>query len=201
MGQAATLEARVEDPKGRPCADAVIAVRAKNAGAVPAGDLEVQVIDQVDKEFVPRVRAVRVGTPISFPNGDDIRHHVYSFSDAKKFELPLYKGTPTAPVIFDQPGVVVLGCNIHDWMMAYVYVLDTPYFGITGPDGTVRIQGLPPGEYDVEVLHPRAKGSGDDRRTSVRIAETSPEPVSFRIRLKPDFRNARAPRAGGGDYR
>ena len=72
------------------------------------------------------------------PNRDNIRHHVYSFSPAKRFELPLYAGVPTQPVLFDKAGVVVLGCNIHDWMIGYIYVSDSPWFGKTGADGTVR---------------------------------------------------------------
>ena len=193
--RAAALEARAEDLKGRPVENAVIAAHRVEGDEPVMASPDVQVIDQVDKEFIPGVKAVRVGTPISFPNGDNIRHHVYSFSDAKKFELPLYKGTPTEPVVFDEPGVVVLGCNIHDWMLAYVYVLDTPYFGITGPDGSARLDGLPPGEYHVELMHPRAKGSSADTRVAARVTEGGGEPIVFHIKLKPDFRS-RAPRAG-----
>lgn len=82
---------------------------------------------------------VYVGTRVTFPNRDNIRHHVYSFSSAKKFELPLYIGTPAAPVVFDKPGVVALGCNIHDWMLAYIYVLTTPHFAKTAADGKARL--------------------------------------------------------------
>ena len=86
------------------------------------------IIDQRDKQFIPYVTALQVGTSVWFANTDKIRHHVYSFSPAKKFELPLYAGVPAEPVVFDQPGFVTLGCNIHDWMIAYVAVLTTPYF-------------------------------------------------------------------------
>ena len=85
-----------------------------------------EVVDQIDKEFVPYVKPVRTGSFVQFPNKDHIRHHVYSFSAPSKFELPLYMGTPAQPVLFDKPGVVKLGCNIHDWMIGYVYVTDSP---------------------------------------------------------------------------
>ena len=89
-------------------------------------------MDQRGSQFVPHVLPVQAGTSVTFPNSDQIRHQVYSFSASKRFELPLYAGTSASPIRFDQPGIVVLGCNIHDWMIGYVVVLDTPYFGKTG---------------------------------------------------------------------
>jgi hypothetical protein len=106
------------------------------------------------------VLAVQVGTAVAFPNSDDIRHHVYSFSPAKTFELKLYKGIPSNPLIFEHPGTVVLGCNIHDQMVGYIYVLPTPYFAKTGPSGRVELTGLPGGRYDVQIWHPRLPGEG-----------------------------------------
>ena len=85
-----------------------------------------EIVDQINLEFVPHVKPVVVGSPVYFPNKDDVRHHVYSFSPAKRFELPLYSGTPAAPVVFDRPGIVAIGCNIHDWMLGYIYVAETP---------------------------------------------------------------------------
>ena len=102
------------------------------------------VVDQVDKQFVPKVQAVLVGTPVTFPNNDNVRHQVYSFSPAKRFELPLYAGVPAQPIVFDKPGVVVLGCNIHDWMVGYIYVSESPYFAKTGKDGKAVLADLPP---------------------------------------------------------
>src|SRR5207302_1290602 len=97
------------------------------------------------------VTAVQVGTAVMFPNKDNIRHHVYSFSPAKKFELPLYAGIPAEPVVFDKEGIVTLGCNIHDWMVAYVAVLPTPYFQVTGREGRALFSDLRAGQYTVEV--------------------------------------------------
>ena len=111
------------------------------------------IIDQVNKQFTPLVSVIQVGTPVSFPNKDNIRHQVYSFSPAKTFELKLYSGVPSQPVVFDKPGLVVMGCNIHDRMLAYVQVVDTPWFAKTGADGAARIEGLPAGDYQVHVWH------------------------------------------------
>lgn len=148
---AAELLAQLVDEQGRPLADAVLSLQGNgtNAQAAPA------IMDQRDKQFVPSVLAVRSGTAVRFPNSDNIRHHVYSFSPAKRFELRLYKGTPSEPVLFDKPGVVVLGCNIHDWMIGYVYVTDDPWFAVSDARGRLRIEGLPVGSYRVSLWHPQ----------------------------------------------
>ncbi|MDZ7829673.1 MAG: hypothetical protein U5K33_09385 [Halofilum sp. (in: g-proteobacteria)] len=90
-----------------------------------------------------------------FPNSDETRHHVYSFSEAKTFELQLYAARDADPVVFDRAGVVTLGCNIHDWMLGYLLVLDTPAFDRTGNEGRARCPICPPGRYRVELWHPR----------------------------------------------
>jgi plastocyanin len=133
-----------------PVADAVASLHA-DAREAPGATA---VMDQRDSTFVPGVLPVQVGTAVSFPNSDQVQHQVYSFSTPKPFELPLYAGTPRAPILFDQPGVVVVGCNIHDWMIGYIVVLDTPHFGKSGAEGTVRVSA-PPGRYTLRVWHPR----------------------------------------------
>src|SRR5215510_4313782 len=152
---AGSLDLTVQDLKGVPVADAVVYATSHDAGGT-SGKKQV-VIDQQAKTFIPYVTAVQVGTSILFPNRDNIRHHVYSLSPAKRFELPLYAGVPAAPVLFDKEGFVTLGCNIHDWMVAYVAVLPTPYFRVTGVDGRVTWRDLPAGKYLVETWHPLLK--------------------------------------------
>src|SRR3989338_522709 len=110
----------------------------------------------VDSEGQPLANAVLSGTAVSFPNSDNIRHHVYSFSLAKRFELRLYQGTPSEPVVFDKPGVVVLGCNIHDWMVGYVYVTDDPWFAVSDAQGKLNLEQLPAGTYTASLWHPQA---------------------------------------------
>jgi hypothetical protein len=94
------------------------------------------------------------GTRATFPNFDTVRHHVYSFSAAKTFELKLYAGVPNVPITFDKPGIVVLGCNIHDTMAAWVVVADTPWFARSAASGHARIDSAPPGNYKLRIWHP-----------------------------------------------
>jgi plastocyanin len=123
--------------------------------AAPPVDHDAVVIDQLNKHFVPRVSVARAGTAITFPNSDHIRHQVYSFSPAKTFSLKLYAGSPQTPIIFDQPGLVVLGCNIHDSMVAFVGVIDSPYFAKTTDSGTASLN-VPAGRYRMRAWHPIA---------------------------------------------
>ncbi len=196
------LESLVSDDAGKPVADAVVYARAIS-GDHESDASKTGIIDQVDKEFVSYVTSIMVGTAISFPNNDKIRHHVYSRSPAKRFELPLYppgKG-PEKPVLFDTPGIVVLGCNIHDWMKAYVYVLETPFFAKTDAHGKAKILDLPPGEYEVLVWHPRIKKSAQAISQRITLAAGSSEGAVFTIALKREWRPMRAPKLSGGLYR
>jgi len=197
---AGTFEAVVLDDKGAPIADAIVA--GYPLGAAKAnGEKPREIVDQVDSEFVPEVKAVRVGTEIVFPNKDNTRHHVYSFSRPKKFELPLYKGVPADPVLFDKPGLVVLGCNIHDWMVGYVYVLETPYFAKTGRDGKATLAALPPGEYEMRVYHPRAKKPESPAASlKASVGSDAAAATEFRLTLLPDTRRNRASRPNDPTY-
>ncbi len=148
----ASIEVTVVDASGAPVADAVAFALPKSGGPLALRKRDTQ-IEQVDKTFLPLVTVVQTGSAISFPNRDVTRHHVYSFSPPKPFELKLYVGTPAAPVVFDKPGEVVLGCNIHDQMVAYILVVDTPHFARTGKDGKARIEGLAPGDFELRLWH------------------------------------------------
>ena len=193
-----SLGVTVKDGKGVLVSDAVVYAKS-GVTAVPAAKRAV--IDQVNKQFVPYVTAVQVGTAIMFPNKDNIRHHVYSLSPAKRFELPLYTGVPAEPVVFDKEGFVTLGCNIHDWMIAYVAVLPTPYFQVTGQDGHVALKNLPPGQYTVFVWHPLLKKSPEESAQHVDLTRGDAREVSFTLDLKPDFRARRGPALSNGGYR
>jgi len=196
--EAGSVIVTVKDSKGALVSNAV--VYAKSDSPVASCEKKQAVIDQRDKQFVPYVTAVQVGTSVIFPNTDNIRHEVYSFSPAKKFELPLYAGVPAEPVTFDKEGFVVLGCNIHDWMIAYVAVLPTPYFQVTGKDGRAILKDLPAGPYSIEVWQPSLKGSPANFAQHVDLAEGSKE-LLFTLDLKPDFRAKSAPPLSTGGYR
>lgn len=198
---AGEVHARIVDQSGNPVEDAVViakpSVAESPSAAARAAD---NVVDQIDKEFVPYVKAVLIGSQVRFPNKDNIRHHVYSFSPPKKFELPLYSGTTAPPVLFDKPGVVVLGCNIHDWMIGYIYVAETQHFGQSGKDGQVTLKGLPAGTYAVRVWHPRMKQDEQATVKTATLAAAGDFDAEWRIDLNPDTRVRRAPAAGGGRY-
>lgn len=151
--RAGVLTVTATDPAGKPLADAV-AMLEPVAGKAPVKAMADVEISQAKRQFAPRVTLVTVGTKANFPNFDTVRHHVYSFSAAKTFELKLYAGVPTTPVTFDKPGVAVLGCNIHDRMAAWVVVADTPWNARSGADGQARIDAVPPGQYKLTVWHP-----------------------------------------------
>jgi hypothetical protein len=146
------------------------------------------------------VTAVQVDTAVIFPNSDNIRHHVYSFSPAKKFELPLYSGVPAEPVVFDKVGFITLGCNIHDWMIAYIAVLPTPYFQVTRQDGRAVLKDLPAGQYTVQVWHPALKGQPEALAQRVDVGGGT-KSLLFTLPLKHDVRAKRAPGLTTGGYR
>ncbi len=196
--EAGTLEVTVKDLTGQPVSDAV--VYARGSGPQLTRPPKQQIIDQQNKQFVPYVTAVQVGTAILFPNKDNIRHHVYSLSPAKKFELPLYTGVPAAPVLFDKEGFVTLGCNIHDWMIAYVAVLATPYLKVTGNDGHVRLTDLPSGKYTVEAWQPLLKRKPEELAQVIDLSSSSSKAIAFSMELRPDFRARRAPDLSTGGY-
>jgi plastocyanin len=186
------IVATVVDDKGRPVADAVV-VAVPTDGPVRLTARRDAVIDQVDKEFTPKVNAILVGTPVIFPNHDNVRHQVYSFSPAKRFELPLYAGVPAQPVLFDTPGVVVLGCNIHDWMVGYIYVSESPYFAKTRADGKATIADLPAKTYVVRVWHPQLEGGEEATRKTIDLTGRRHVEVEWALKLKPELRVRRSP--------
>lgn len=197
---AAELRAQVLDSDAQPLQDAVVVVFPADGRTQPAKP-GTEVEDQVDKEFVPYVQAIRVGSSVTFPNKDNIRHHVYSFSPAKKFTLPLYSGTPSTPVLFDKVGVVKLGCNIHDWMIGYLYVTDAPYFGKTGARGQVEFKDLRAGIYRVRVWHPRLDGTEESTTQKIEVKDNAPASVHWALKLKREFLPRRAPLPGDPGYR
>jgi plastocyanin len=200
--QTAEIAASVTDQQGRPVADAVlIAVPVDGNMRSPQRPRDGS-IDQVDKEFYPRVTIVPVGASVTFPNHDDVRHQVYSFSAAKRFELPLYAGVPAQPVVFDKPGVVVLGCNIHDWMVGYVYVSESPFFAKTGKDGKAVLAELPARAYVLRVWHPQLEVSEEATHKTIDVSRDRRVEAAWTVTLKREVRVRRAPTSerGGTKY-
>lgn len=152
--QTTDLQVQVVDQQGAVVADAVIEVLVASVPATLANNQLGATVAQKDLAFVPFVSAIPVGTAVDFPNQDKTRHHVYSFSPAKVFELKLYSGKPEQPVTFDKTGVVALGCNIHDYMQAFVYVSASPYLAVTDAQGRATVKALPAGNHQLNVWHP-----------------------------------------------
>ena len=177
---AASIAVTVRDSGEAPLEDAVVFALPKGARAERAP--RPAEIAQKDRQFAPHVTVVQAGASVRFPNRDPFRHHVYSFSPAKRFEIKLYVGTPAEPEIFDKAGEVVLGCNIHDNMVGYVYVVDTPHFGKTDKAGRARIEGVPPGDYELRVWHPGQSAPAGARAISARGEETIA--ATFDVALK-----------------
>ena len=184
----AEIEARFLDGKGRPIAEAVISAIPLGGQTVPAPSVKQVDLEQIDKEFKPHVTIIQRGGKVMFPNRDSVSHHVYSFSEAKKFELPLYTGA-SRPIVFDKAGVVTLGCNIHDWMKGYIVVVDTPFFGLSDAKGVVVIKDLPVGAWRLEVWHPRLKGRNMVR--DVTLADGAALSESFTLSLRREWKKPR----------
>jgi plastocyanin len=186
-----SLTVQVLDAQGSPVPRvAVYAVPQQQP--VQAGDATAPtptaVMDQAKNAFVPHLLVVQTGTSVLFPNNDAVSHHVYSFSEAKTFELGLYKGDVYPPVQFDKAGVVVLGCNIHDGMLGYIVVVDTPYFALTDDRGNVELAGLADGTYTIDLWTPRARPNSLPAATEVAVASSASSSVVFRVdgKLAPD---------------
>lgn len=157
--QAATVSIDVRGPDGTPLVGAVVTV--ESARVAPAAPKGPYAIEQRDISFQPHVLIVPVGAIVSFPNRDKVRHHVYSFSKAKKFDLKLYGREETRSVTFDRPGVVALGCNIHDTMSGFVYVAATPFADQADAAGHARFDGVPAGPVTVRIWHPSIRSGGN----------------------------------------
>jgi len=185
---AASLQINLLDAEGDPLENAVVSIQGRILSEAVAGaDSPAEALmDQREMKFTPHVLPVRRNTLVDFPNSDQVRHQVYSFSPAKRFDLPLYANQPQAPVHFETAGPVVLGCNIHDHMIGYIYVVDSHLFAVTGDDGQVRIDGLPENHreqgLELVIWHPAMGQDGEPLRKP--LGELKPDaPVSLQIQL------------------
>jgi plastocyanin len=183
VAAARTVSGQVVGQDGKPIANAVVFVQ-EPAALPPRTSSSPAIMDQFNKTFVPEILPITVGTQVRFPNRDQIRHHVYSFSRPKRFELPLYKGEDAPPVTFDKPGVVKIGCNIHDWMSAVILVLPNDRFAVTKEDGTFALPALDAGTYTIAAWHAQSKDKTEDVAQHVEIAASDPQ-LTFKLSLAP----------------
>src|SRR5438309_11268212 len=179
---AAPLSVRVLDVSGRPVRDAVVTLYPAGAAARPAHAGGRFVVSQQNLQFRPFLTIVSVGTDVSFPNLDPTKHHVYSFSPAKKFELKLFAKDQSRTVHFDKAGVVALGCNIHDQMSAFVVVTDSAWTARTNTQGMVQFADAPNAPGRLTVWHPYLRAPGGELQQTVSPAQRI---ASFQVRLRP----------------
>jgi plastocyanin len=189
--EATGLSVKVNDLDGKPVADAVVYAVPRAGTRVPARTMRPVAIEQKGREFVPYVTAIQVGTTANFPNLDPLLHHVYSFSPIKTFEIKLYAGDAPLVILFDKPGTVTLGCNIHDWMIGYIQVVDTPYFGKSGEDGLVQISDMVAGDFEVRLWHPTQRVAAEPK--SLRIDGRSNVDLEMTMNVAPKKKHFKPP--------
>lgn len=190
--QAVSVQIAITDQQGQPLADAVVELRDPANKSYQA--MLVDVVQQ-NLTFQPFVSAVQVGTAVNFPNLDKTRHHVYSFSAAKVFELQLYVGKPEAPILFDTPGIVALGCNIHDYMQAYIYVGQSSFLAVTNEKGIATFSKLTATDYQLKLWHPWQLQDVELQTVSLPITSTE-----FSIPVRRQEKPSRPKKGFGHNY-
>jgi plastocyanin len=186
----ADVQVLVKDQAGRPVEGAVVWAEGPQKRTLPAIQTEIL---QKNRQFIPPVTIVPVGSVVRFPNWDNVQHHVYSFSATKTFDIPLYIGQSPKAIEFERPGIVTLGCNIHDWMAAYVIVLDSGFFARTDEKGVGLLRDLPAGSFSIVGWCPRLRGA--PVQTTLEGSQSSAE---LTMRLRPAFQRTPPDERGGG---
>jgi plastocyanin len=184
---AASLVVKVTDPGGKAVADAVAKLTADGLKEA-SGDVQPHVIDQRNETFIPYVEIVPAGGEVTFRNSDQTRHHVYSFSPLGLFEFLLAPGDRSAPVRLAHPGIIAVGCNIHDPMIAYLYVSDSPLVARSDPQGMAEIKAVPAGRYVLHLWHPRLRPGRQELTQSVTV-EGNDVQLAVIMELLPDRRS------------
>jgi|SRR6185369_2190052 len=148
-------------------------------GAPPRRSEAPQEMVTRQKQFVPRVMAVPRGARVRFPNQDPILHNVFSVSPGNFFDLGLYNQGPGKEQKLDKPGLVRVFCNVHHSMVAYILVLDTPYYTQPGPDGRFTLSGLPKGPGRLTIWHEQA----DPWTAPITLPQASGPAITARVEV------------------
>jgi plastocyanin len=184
---AGELIVQVVDAQARPVGDAVVTVIAQTPAAVAAHTPALRYVDQKDETFVPYVQVLQPGDRVVFRNSDRTRHHVYSFSPTKTFEFMLRPGVSSPALALGQSGIVAIGCNIHDHMIAYLVVSAAPA-RVTGAQGRAVFDALPPGGYTIQVWHPQLRPGSAPASAAAMLTGADTRTLNFSLSLLPDPR-------------
>ncbi|WP_133608578.1 methylamine utilization protein [Aquabacterium commune] len=179
LATAVPVEITVLDARNAPLNDAVVSIEVKGVKPTAAAGTQAE-LAQRNRSFAPSVLPIQTGTSVLFPNLDTVRHHVYSFSATRPFEIKLYAGTPASPVTFDKAGTAVLGCNIHDRMAGFIHVVNTPYFAKTSASGVAKLD-VPPGEHTVQIWHPSLADTRQPLRQPLKVLATGTQSLSLTL--------------------
>jgi plastocyanin len=191
-GGAAELSVEITDVRGRAAPDGVVELNPAGVAAPARFAPQQRVIDQKNEMFVPYVEVFRPGDSVVFSNSDETRHHVYSFSPAKRFEFVLASGERSPPQRLDASGSIAVGCNIHDHMVSYLHVTEARWVARADAQGRVRLVDLPPGEYTLRIWHPQLRpGATPAPRSVVLDSDRARQHSSFALPLLPDPRGER----------
>lgn len=176
---AAELSIRIVENNAHPVHDTVVELIGTDIEPALVTHLA---ISQVDKEYIPELSIIPRGSNVTFLNKDPFKHHVYSVSKGNDFDLPLYEGEPAEQITFNTPGVVKMGCNIHDWMLAFAYISQSERVETTDASGLVVFKDLAPGQYQLNVWNPRLRNNKKVISQSISIQDD--QNISKEVKLK-----------------
>jgi plastocyanin len=182
---AAGVSVAVRGPNGQPIANAVVTIRLVGRPTPPPRIGTGYAVRQQNIQFNPFLLVVPINADVSFPNFDQVRHQVYSFSPAKRFELKLYAREQNRTVRFDRAGPVSLGCNIHDQMTAFIYVTDSAFTARTDASGNVSLAGVPQGAVTISVWHPYLRAPGNQVSRQIDLGGGARETFAVALRMPP----------------
>ena len=194
----ADVAVSVTSAKGAPVADVVLVLESVGGATPRRHEKQTARMEQRDRHFKPELLVVETGTLVDFPNNDSVSHQVYSFSTPRRFQLSLYRGSAHPPIAFDTPGLVVLGCNIHDEMVGYILVTDSPYHGQTDAHGAARIAAVPAGMYRIRAWGPRIADPPASLEQRVEVSDGAA--VAVRFALSKPLLAAPTPRPGRTEW-
>lgn len=196
VAQAALFVGLASDRDGQALPNVVMALKPIGATAPTTPPVNITVTQEA-LSFKPYVTVIRSGSSVIFANRDQVEHHIKSFSSSKPFEIAVHKpGDTPPPIRFDKEGAVVAYCILHDWMRAYVYVADTPWFAVSGDNGLARVDNIPPGDYEVSAWHPDLGQYKPPLVSKVTIAANGTTQTTVKFEFKPRAIR-QAPKTGG----